>query len=178
MRARVAASYTVFVVAAVARALRRFPYLNSELRGEDIVLKNRIHVGVAVSLEETLVVPVLKDAGGKTLLELGAELESLAAAARGDGLDPQAMAGGTFTVTNSGVYGSLLFTPIINYPQAATLGMGKVADTVVVRDGGLFVRPVMYLCLSYDHRIVDGAMAVRFLQEVKGILERPEGVLG
>jgi 2-oxoglutarate dehydrogenase E2 component (dihydrolipoamide succinyltransferase) len=174
LRQEVPASYTVYIVRAAALALRQFPYLNSELRGDCIVLKNEVHIGVAVSIDDALVVPVVRNTDRKRLMELGRELESLTVAARAGTLRPEQMAGGTFTVTNSGIFGSVLFTPVINYPQAAILGIGRIADTPVVRDGGIFIRPMMYLSLSYDHRIVDGAMAVRYVQEVKRLLEQPE----
>ncbi|HEX2986827.1 MAG TPA: dihydrolipoamide acetyltransferase family protein [Chloroflexota bacterium] len=178
LRQRIPVSYTVCLIRAAALALRKFPYVNSELRGDNIILKNRVNMGVAVAVDEsTLVVPVIRDADKKGLKEIAAELDSLSTSAKAGTIRPEQVTGGTFTVTNSGVWGALMFTPAINYPQAAILGSGKVMDTPVVRDGGIFVRPMMYVCLSYEHRIIDGAVAIRYLQEVKRLLEQPEGAL-
>jgi 2-oxoglutarate dehydrogenase E2 component (dihydrolipoamide succinyltransferase) len=121
--------------------------------------------------ERGLLVPVVRDVDKKSLMTIKAEIKDLACRGREGTLSFEEMQEGTFTVTNSGVFGSLLFTPVINYPQAATLGMGKVMDTPVVHEGKLVARPMMYLCLSYDHRFVEGATAVRFLQKVKANLE-------
>lgn len=164
-------SYTTYVAWAVSRALCDFPILNSSLVGERILLHKNIHIGIAVALEEALLVPVLKDADRKSLEEIGSEIDQLAALARDGKLMPEALTGSTFTITNSGAFGSLLFTPIINQPEVAILGMGKVADTPVVLDGQIVARKIMYLCLSYDHRVVEGAVAVKFLQTVKRRLE-------
>ena len=166
-------SHTAYVAWATAQALREFPILNSSLAGDRILVKRDIHLGVAVSLEQGLVVPVIRSADRKSLEDIACELDALATRARAGQLGPHELTGSTFTVTNSGALGSLLFTPIINQPEAAILGMGKVVDTPVVRDGEIVVRKVMYLCLSYDHRVVDGAPAVQFLQAVKRRLEQP-----
>ena len=166
-------SYTAYVAWATARALREFPILNASLEGDRILIKKDIHLGVAVALEHGLVVPVIRFADGKSVEQISQEMDALATRAREGQLGPAELTGSTFTVTNSGAFGSLLFTPIINQPEVAVLGMGKVADTPVVRDGQVVVRKVMYLCLSYDHRVVDGAPAVQFLQSVKRRLERP-----
>jgi pyruvate/2-oxoglutarate dehydrogenase complex dihydrolipoamide acyltransferase (E2) component len=168
------AAYTAYVLWAAARALREFPILNASLEGERILVKKDIHVGVAVALEGGLVVPVIRHADRKSVEEISREMDVLAARARAGQLEPDALTGGTFTVTNSGAFGSLFFTPIINHPEVAILGMGKVADAPAVRDGQLVIRTVMHLCLSYDHRVVDGAPAVQFLQAVKDCLERLE----
>ena len=164
-------SYTAYVVRAAAQALRMFPILNASLVGEQILVKRGIHVGVAVALDHGLVVPVVRFADRKSVEEISREIDSLARRARDGQLAPDELTGGTFTVTNSGAFGSLLFTPIINQPEVAILGMGKVAQTPVVRDGQVVVRQVMYLCLSYDHRVVDGGPAVHFLNAVKRRLE-------
>jgi pyruvate/2-oxoglutarate dehydrogenase complex dihydrolipoamide acyltransferase (E2) component len=166
-------SYTAYVVWAVAQALREFPILNASLVDDRILVKRHIHVGVAVALEQGLVVPVIRSADRKGVEEISREVDGWASRARDGKLTPDDMTGSTFTVTNSGAFGSLLFTPIINQPEVAVLGMGKVADTPVVREGQIVVRKVMYLCLSYDHRVVDGAPAVQFLQAVKRRLEQP-----
>jgi len=166
-------SYTAYVVWAAAQALREFPILNASLVEDRILVKRNIHIGVAVALEQGLVVPVIRSADRKTLEEISREIDEWAIRARDGQLTPDDMMGSTFTVTNSGAFGSLLFTPIINQPEVAVLGMGKVADTPVVKEGQIVVRKVMYLCLSYDHRVVDGAPAVQFLQAVKRRLEQP-----
>jgi len=166
-------SYTAYVIWATAQALRKFPILNSTLEGDRILVKQDIHLGVAVSLEDGLVVPVIRSADRKTVEEIAREMDALARQARERQLGPVELTGSTFTVTNSGAFGSLLFTPIINHPEVAILGIGKVADTPAVREGAIVIRKIMYLCLSYDHRVVDGAPAVQFLQEVKQQLERP-----
>jgi len=166
-------SYTAYVVWATTQALREFPILNASLDGERILVKRDIHLGVAVALPSGLVVPVIRGADRKCVEEISREIEALAERARDGKLGPEELTGSTFTVTNSGAFGSLLFTPIINQPEVAILGMGKVADTPVVREGQIVIRKVMYLCLSYDHRVVDGAPAVQFLQAVKRRLEQP-----
>ncbi|MFI5342221.1 MAG: dihydrolipoamide acetyltransferase family protein [Candidatus Methylomirabilales bacterium] len=167
-------SYTAYVAWAAAQTLREFPILNASLVEDRILVKRDIHLGVAVALDQSLVVPVIRSADRKPVGEISREIDELAARARDGKLTPDELKGSTFTVTNSGAFGSLLFTPIINQPEVAILGMGKVADTPVVRDGAIVVRKVMYLCLSYDHRVVDGAPAVQFLQAVKRRMEQPE----
>jgi pyruvate dehydrogenase E2 component (dihydrolipoamide acetyltransferase) len=168
-------SYTAYVLAATARSLREFPILNASLVDNRIVVKRGIHLGVAVAADQGLVVPVIGSADGKTAAEISLEMDDLAARARRGELGPADLRGSTFTVTNSGAFGSLLFTPIINQPEVAILGMGKIVDTPVVREGTIVIRKVMFLCLSYDHRVVDGEPAVRFLQAVKSRLEQPGG---
>jgi pyruvate dehydrogenase E2 component (dihydrolipoamide acetyltransferase) len=166
------ATYTAFVIKATAQALKSFPLLNSSLEGGRIILKKRIHMGVSVvTPDEKLLVVVIRHALAKSLMEINGELDTLVRKARNGTVSQEEMSGATFTVTNSGVLGSLLYTPIIDYPQSAILGMGKIADTPVVRDNKIVVRPMMYLCLTYDHRVIDGPTAVRFLQEVKSKLE-------
>jgi len=167
-------SYTAYVTWAVARTLRDFPILNASLDGDRILVKRDIHIGVAVALEQGLVVPVVRFADTKRVEEISREIDELAARARDGQLGPGDLTGSTFTVSNSGALGSLHFTPIINHPEVAILGMGKVMETPVVRDGQVVVRKVMYACLSYDHRVVDGAPAVRFLNAVKLRLEHPD----
>jgi pyruvate/2-oxoglutarate dehydrogenase complex dihydrolipoamide acyltransferase (E2) component len=166
-------SYTAYVLWAAAQALREFPILNASLVEDRILVRRDIHVGVAVGLDQSLVVPVIRSADRRTVGEISREIDELAARARDGQLTPDDMKGSTFTVTNSGAFGSLFFTPIINPPEVAILGMGKVADTPVVRNGQIVACKVMYLCLSYDHRVVDGAPAVQFLQAVKHRLEQP-----
>jgi pyruvate/2-oxoglutarate dehydrogenase complex dihydrolipoamide acyltransferase (E2) component len=166
-------SYTSMIAWAAARALREYPVLNATLVDNVLLVRRSVHLGVAVALDDGLVVPVVRSADQKTIQMLQQEIEILAARARAGTLVPDELTGGTFTLTNSGGFGSLLFTPIINTPQVAILGIGRVAEVPVVRDGAVVVGRVMHLCLSYDHRAVDGATAVQFLQVIKGRLERP-----
>jgi 2-oxoglutarate dehydrogenase E2 component (dihydrolipoamide succinyltransferase) len=166
------ASYTAYVAWAAAQSLLEFPILNASLLGEEIHVWKGVDLGVAVALDHGLVVPVIRGADAKTVEQISGEVDAAAARARDGDVMPSELTGGTFTVTNSGSLGSLMFTPIINQPEVAILGMGKVADTPVVRDGEVVVRKVMYLCLSYDHRVVEGADAVRFLGAVKRRLEQ------
>jgi pyruvate dehydrogenase E2 component (dihydrolipoamide acetyltransferase) len=167
-------SYTSYIAWAVAHTLVDFPDLNSSLVDDHILRHRKVQLGVAVALDDGLVVPVVRDAHAMTVEQIEAEIENLAAKARGGKLRPQDMAGATFTVTNSGTFGSLFFTPIINLPEVAILGVGRVADVPVVRDGQVVAGKLMYLCLSYDHRAVDGAQAVTFLANVKRRLEAVE----
>lgn len=167
------ASVTAFVVRAAALGLREFPVLNSSLEDDGIVLKRYINVGVAVAGEHGLVVPVIRDADRKTLREIASELRELASKARERKISAEDVSGGTFTVTNSGVFGSFFFTPIINYPESAILGIGAVRKVPAVVGEGIAIRSVMYLCLSYDHRVVDGAPAVQFLAKVRDLLGNP-----
>jgi pyruvate/2-oxoglutarate dehydrogenase complex dihydrolipoamide acyltransferase (E2) component len=174
IRSQTKYSFTAYVVRAAAQALLEFPLLNAWVTEDRILVKRAIHMGVAVALEGALVVPVLRHAEHLNVGEIDQAINALSAKARAGQLTPDDMKGSTFTVTNSGVFGSLLFTPIINLPEVAVLGMGKVADAPVVRDGQVVASKVMYLCLSYDHRAVDGATAVQFLQVVKKHLENPD----
>ncbi len=174
LKERVPITYTSAVVKAAALGLQQHGILNAFLENEEIVFHKRIHVGVAVDAAQGIVVVVVPDANEKSLRQIDDALRRLSGAAKADHLDPETMESPTFTVTNSGVLGSLLFTPIINPPQSATLGMGKVQETAVVRAGQIVARPVMYLCLTYDHRLIEGAEAVGFLQTVKRFLEAPD----
>ena len=177
LRKRIPASYTAFVVKAAANAVTEYPLINSSLEDDSIVIKKHVDMGVAVAAKEGLMVPVLRHAEGKSLAQIHGEVEDLASRARSRALKSSELLGPTMTVTNSGAFGSLLFTPIIVLPQSATLGMGKVAPTPVVREGQIVVRSIMYLCLSYDHRFLDGAVAVRYLQRVRALLEDPISLL-
>ena len=165
-------TYTSAVVKAAGLGLRQHRLLNATLAGDQILLHNAIDIGVAVDSPQGMVIVSVPGADARPLAEVDRELRQLADQARQGGLKKAQPS--TFTVTNSGVLGSLMFTPLINPPQSAVLGMGKVQETPVVRDGQVVARPVMYLCLTYDHRIVEGAEAVRFLTAVKGFLESPE----
>ena len=166
-----------FFVAACALALRRFPIVNAALDGNEIVYHHYSDVGIAVSSPRGLVVPVLRDAGQLSLAAIEQQIRAFAERARDGKLDLDDLRGGTFTITNGGVFGSLLSTPILNPPQSAILGMHKVQDRPVALNGEVVIRPMMYLALSYDHRLIDGAEAVRFLVAVKDSLEDPGRML-
>jgi 2-oxoglutarate dehydrogenase complex dihydrolipoamide succinyltransferase (E2) component len=167
-------TFVPFVMKAMAEGVKEFPILNASLRGEEVVFHRSVNIGMAVDTGESLLVPVVKDVSGKNIADLGREIIRLSARAREGKLSLQDIQGGTITLTNAGVYGALLATPIIHQPQSAILWMGKVMETPVAREGQVVIRPLMYLCLSYDHRIVRGAQAVRFLQVVKRNLENPQ----
>jgi 2-oxoglutarate dehydrogenase E2 component (dihydrolipoamide succinyltransferase) len=162
----------LFVKAAV-QALKDIPAVNAEIDGEDIVYKNYYHIGVAVGTDRGLVVPVLRDADQMSLAEIEKAIADFGARAREGKLALEEMQGGTFTISNGGIYGSLLSTPILNAPQSGILGMHRIEERPVVRDGQIVARPMMYLALSYDHRLVDGQQAVTFLVRVKEMLEDP-----
>ncbi|WP_442580895.1 2-oxoglutarate dehydrogenase complex dihydrolipoyllysine-residue succinyltransferase [Mesorhizobium sp. ASY16-5R] len=163
-----------FFTKAVTHALKEIPAVNAEIDGTDIIYKNFAHVGVAVGTEKGLVVPVVRDADKMSIAEIEKEIGRLGLAARDGKLTVADMQGGTFTISNGGVYGSLMSTPILNAPQSGILGMHKIQDRPVVVGGQIVIRPMMYLALSYDHRIVDGKEAVTFLVRVKESLEDPE----
>ncbi|EHS50485.1 2-oxoglutarate dehydrogenase, E2 subunit, dihydrolipoamide succinyltransferase [Rhizobium sp. PDO1-076] len=163
-----------FFTKAITHALKELPAVNAEIDGTDIIYKNYCHVGMAVGTDKGLVVPVIRDADQMTVAEIEKELGRLAKAARDGSLSMADMQGGTFTITNGGVYGSLMSSPILNAPQSGILGMHKIQDRPVAIGGQVVIRPMMYLALSYDHRIVDGKEAVTFLVRVKESLEDPE----
>jgi 2-oxoglutarate dehydrogenase E2 component (dihydrolipoamide succinyltransferase) len=163
-----------FFTKAITHALKELPAVNAEIDGTDIIYKNYCHVGMAVGTDKGLVVPVIRDADQMTVAEVEKELGRLAKAARDGSLSMADMQGGTFTITNGGVYGSLMSSPILNAPQSGILGMHKIQDRPVAIGGQVVIRPMMYLALSYDHRIVDGKEAVTFLVRVKESLEDPE----
>ena len=163
-----------FFVKACIQALKEIPAVNAEIDGADIIYKNYYHVGVAVGTERGLVVPVVREADRMNLAEIEAKIADFGRRARDGKLAIAEMQGGTFTISNGGVYGSLLSTPILNAPQSGILGMHKIEDRPVVRNGQIVIRPMMYLALSYDHRIVDGREAVTFLVRVKECLEDPQ----
>ena len=166
-----------FFVKACIEALKEIPAVNAEIDGDDIVYKNYYDIGVAVGTEQGLVVPVLRDADGLTFAEIERTIGELGAKARDGALSMAELTGGTFTISNGGVYGSMLSTPILNPPQSGILGMHRIEQRPVARDGQVVIRPMMYLALSYDHRIVDGREAVTFLVKVKEGLEDPERLL-
>jgi len=163
-----------FFTKAVTHALKEIPSVNAEIDGDDLVYKNYAHMGIAVGTDKGLVVPVVRDADQMSIAAIEKEIGRLGKLARDGGLSMADMQGGTFTITNGGVYGSLMSTPILNAPQSGILGMHKIQERPVVVEGQIVVRPMMYLALSYDHRIVDGKEAVTFLVRVKESLEAPE----
>jgi 2-oxoglutarate dehydrogenase E2 component (dihydrolipoamide succinyltransferase) len=160
-------------VRACVQALKELPAVNAEIDGTDIIYKNYYHIGIAVGTEKGLVVPVLRDCDAKSLGDIEKEIAGFGRRARDGQLKIEEMQGGTFTITNGGIYGSLMSTPILNAPQSGILGMHKIQDRPVVVAGKIEVRPMMYLALSYDHRIVDGREAVTFLVRVKECLVDP-----
>ncbi|MDX1483288.1 MAG: 2-oxoglutarate dehydrogenase complex dihydrolipoyllysine-residue succinyltransferase [Alphaproteobacteria bacterium] len=166
-----------FFVKAAVVALKEIPEVNAEIDGEDIVYKNHYDIGVAVSTEQGLVVPVVRDADAKGFAEIETEIVDLATRARGGKLSIDELTGGTFTITNGGIYGSLLSTPILNPPQSGILGMHAIVKRPICVDDEVAVRPMMNLALSYDHRIVDGREAVTFLVRIKECIEAPERIL-
>ena len=166
-------SYTELLVKITAKALQENPKLNCSVEEQSIRYKDYIHIGVAVALEEGLVVPHIKDAEQKSLMQISQELRELARLAREGGLKPEQLEGGTFTITNLGMYGVDSFLPVIHGPEAAILGIGAVKDRPVVREKELLIRPTMQLSLTFDHRAVDGEVAALFLRTVKRIAEKP-----
>ena len=167
-----------FFVKAAIQALKEFPAVNAQIDGEDIIYKNHYDMGVAVSTPQGLVVPVVRDADSKSMADIEAEIGSLGNRAREGKLTLEDMSGGTFTITNGGVFGSLMSTPILNAPQSGIMGMHKIQQRpMVMKDGKIEARPMMYLALSYDHRIIDGREAVSFLVRVKDAIESPQRLL-
>ena len=166
-------SYTDLIVKFVAKALTEFPLLNCSVVDNKIVYKHYVNMGVAVALENGLVVPNVTDADKKSLKEISAEIMEIAELAREGKLGGDKLTGGTFTITNLGMYGIESFTPIINQPEVAILGVTTMEDKVVVRDGEMVIRPMMTLSLTADHRVVDGSVAAQFLQRVKDLMENP-----
>jgi pyruvate dehydrogenase E2 component (dihydrolipoamide acetyltransferase) len=166
-------SYTDLLVKIVAKTLPEFPLLNSSVDGDKIIYKRYVNIGVAVALDDGLLVPVVRDANLKKLEDISREIKSLAESARAGTLSPDALTGGTFTITNLGMFGIESFSPIINQPEVAILGINAMTDTALVINGQMVVRPVMKLSLTADHRAVDGAAAARFLARLKKLLEKP-----
>ena len=162
----------IFVLASI-KALQEFPAVNAEIDGTDIIYKNYYNIGVAVGTPQGLVVPVVRDAGALGLAEIETRIADFGDRARNGKITPDDMAGGTFTISNGGVYGSLMSTPILNPPQSGILGMHKIEKRAVVIDDAIVIRPMMYLALSYDHRIIDGREAVSFLARIKELVEDP-----
>lgn len=170
-RSGVRLTVTPFFIQAAVRALQKFPILNASLDGDDVVYKRAINVGIAVALDWGLIVPVIKDAGEKNLLGLAKTINDLGERARTKKLKPDEVQGGTFTITNPGNFGGLFGIPIISQPQVAILGMGGIEKRPVVRDDAIAIRPMVYLSMSFDHRLIDGAVADQFMADIKDTLE-------
>ena len=166
-----------FFVRAAVDALKAFPLVNSSIEGDEVVLKHYYDIGVAVSGSRGLVVPVLRDADKLSMAEIEKQVAELGQKARSDKLTLAELQGGTFSISNGGIFGSMLSTPILNPPQTGILGMHNIVERPVVRDGQVVIRPVMYLALSYDHRLIDGREAVQFLVRIKECIEDPERLL-
>jgi len=166
-----------FFVKAVTEALKRFPIVNASIDGQDVVYHGFFDIGVAVSTERGLVVPIIRDADQLSLADIEKTIIGYGEKAKENKLSIDEMTGGTFTISNGGVFGSLLSTPILNPPQSAILGMHKIEQRPVVENGEIVIRPVMYLALSYDHRIIDGKESVTFLRTIKELLEDPGRML-
>jgi 2-oxoglutarate dehydrogenase E2 component (dihydrolipoamide succinyltransferase) len=166
-----------FFTKAVCEALKEFPSVGARIDGDEIVFHDFADISIAVSAPKGLVVPVIRGADKLSLAEIEKEVIALATKARDNKLSIEEMTGGTFTITNGGVFGSLMSTPIINIPQSAILGMHKIEERPIALNGQVVIRPMMYLAVSYDHRIIDGRESVSFLVRVKELLENPEQLL-
>jgi 2-oxoglutarate dehydrogenase E2 component (dihydrolipoamide succinyltransferase) len=166
-----------FFVKAVIGGLKEFPWLNAEIQGDELLVKHFYDIGIAVGVEEGLVVPVLRDADRQSFAEIEKKIGEFSEKARTNTLSLDDLRGGTFSITNGGVFGSLLSTPILNPPQVAILGLHRIEDRPVAENGRAVVRPMMYMALSYDHRIVDGRQAVQFLVRIKELIQDPEKLL-
>lgn len=169
--------FTSFFVKAVIGALKAFPRLNAEIQGDEMVLKHYFDIGIAVGAEDGLVVPVIRDADRLSFAAIETEVRDFAIKSREGSLSLEDLRGGSFTITNGGIFGSMLSTPILNPPQVGILGLHNIQERPVVRDGQIVIRSMMYVALSYDHRIVDGREAVQFLVRVKELMEDPEALL-
>src|SRR5437773_4214172 len=163
-----------YITKAVVQALKDIPAVNAEIDGTDLIYKNYYHIGVAVGTDKGLVVPVVRDCDHKSISDIEKGIADFGRRARDGQLKIDEMQGGTFTITNGGIYGSLMSTPILNAPQVAILGMHKIEQRPVALNGQVVIRPMMYVALSYDHRIVDGREAVQFLVKVKELGEDQE----
>jgi 2-oxoglutarate dehydrogenase E2 component (dihydrolipoamide succinyltransferase) len=176
-RHKVKLGFMGFFVKAAIQALKEIPAVNGEIDGNDIIYKNHYDIGVAVGTEQGLVVPVVRDADKLSLPQIEAKIGELGKRARDGKLAVEDLMGGTFTISNGGVYGSLMSTPILNPPQSGILGMHKIQQRPMAVDGKIEIRPMMYLALSYDHRIIDGREAVTFLVRLKECLEDPQRLI-
>ncbi|MGE4578372.1 MAG: 2-oxoglutarate dehydrogenase complex dihydrolipoyllysine-residue succinyltransferase [Desulfuromonadales bacterium] len=166
-----------FFVKACVEALKAFPDVNARIDGEDIVYQNFYDIGIAVGSERGLIVPVLRDADQLSFAGIEEGIQELVDRIQNNRITLDELEGGTFTISNGGIYGSMLSTPILNPPQSGVLGMHAIEERAVVREGEIVIRPIMYLALSYDHRIIDGRQAVQFLRKIKEVLEAPEELL-
>jgi 2-oxoglutarate dehydrogenase E2 component (dihydrolipoamide succinyltransferase) len=166
-----------FFVKAALGALKAFPRLNAEIEGDEMILKHYYDIGMAVGAEEGLVVPVIRDADRKSFAQIEQEIREFAQKAQDNSLSLEDLRGGTFTITNGGVFGSLLSTPILNPPQVGILGLHRIEERPIARNSEVVIRPMMYVALSYDHRLVDGREAVQFLVRLKELIEDPEALL-
>lgn len=170
-------TFMPFFVKAACMALEQYPMVNAQIDGDSIIYKHYVNMGIAVASDAGLVVPNVKDANAKGILDISRDISAVAKRARDGKLSMDDLTGGTFTITNGGVFGSLISTPIINYPQVGILGLHKTQDRPVAVDGKVEIRPMMYIALSYDHRIVDGQQAVLFLVRIKELIEDPAAML-
>jgi 2-oxoglutarate dehydrogenase E2 component (dihydrolipoamide succinyltransferase) len=170
-------TYMPFFAKAACLALKQYPVVNAQIDDDSIVYKHYVHLGIAVASDQGLVVPVIKDADSKGIIEVSREITAVAQRARDGKLTLDDLAGGTFTITNGGVFGSLVSTPILNYPQSGILGLHKIQDRPIALNGQVVIRPMMYIALSYDHRLVDGQQAVLFLVRIKELIEDPASML-
>ena len=170
-------TYMPFFAKAAALALKAYPAVNAQIDGDSVVYKHYVNLGIAVAADNGLVVPVVKDADQMSMIDFSRALSAVAKRARDGALSMDDLTGGSFTITNGGVFGSLVSTPILNYPQVAILGLHKIQDRPVAIAGKVEIRPMMYLALSYDHRLVDGQQAVLFLVRIKELIEDPAAML-
>ena len=170
-------SFMPFFAKAASLALKAYPMVNAQIDGDTIVYKHYVNMGIAVASDAGLVVPNVKDCDQKSVVQIGKDISAVATRARDGKLSMDDLTGGTFTITNGGVFGSLISTPIINYPQVGILGLHKTQDRPVAIDGAVEIRPMMYVALSYDHRIIDGQQAVLFLVRIKELMEDPAAML-
>lgn len=166
-----------FFVKATVEALREFPAVNAEIRGTDVVYRNAFHIGIAIGAKRGLVVPVLRNADRLSFAEIEQGIDDFVKRAEANKLDPADLSGGTFTISNGGIYGSLLSTPIVNPPQSGVLGLHAIQQRPVAVDGQIVIRPMMYVALTYDHRLIDGREAVTFLRRIKETVESPPRLL-
>ncbi|HET9326705.1 MAG TPA: dihydrolipoamide acetyltransferase family protein [Candidatus Eisenbacteria bacterium] len=168
-------TYMPFFIKAVVLALKEFPWVNGEVKGDSLVVKKYYNIGMAVGRDEKgLIVPNIKDCDRKNLAQIAAEVNDIAGRARGDRLRPEDIQGGTFSITNAGVFGAINSSPVINFPEVAILGVHKIAERPVIRDGQIVARPMMNASIGFDHRVIDGELAVKFLRRLCELLERPE----
>jgi len=169
--------FNSFFVKAVIGALKAFPVVNSEMQGNELLMKHYYDIGIAIGAEDGLVVPVLRDADKSSFAQIEQQIKDYAGLVKAGTLPLEALMGGTFTITNGGVFGSMMSTPILNPPQVAILGLHAIKDRAMVVDGAIVVRPMMYTALTYDHRVIDGREAVQFLVKIKELIEDPESLL-